>query len=73
MDMSAEMGIELLTEEVYRYLQALKKFDAKTSIWFRTPDAIRKLGRVIFNDLHYGHVFIYLKGAQPYYVSRAFR
>src|SRR6201981_117973 len=31
MDMSAEMGIELLTEEQYRELQKLGDFDAKTS------------------------------------------
>ncbi len=32
-DMAAEIGIELLTEEQYRELQKLGNFDAKTSSW----------------------------------------
>src|SRR5438552_11617075 len=43
-DMAAAMGIELLTEEQYRELQKLGKFDTKTSSWVETPSAIRKLG-----------------------------
>lgn len=73
MDLAAAMGIELLTEEQYRELQQLGKFDAKTSSWLKTPDAIRKLGGAIFGDFRYGTVFIYHNGAQSYYGSRAFR
>src|SRR5687767_4521554 len=36
-DMAADMGIELLTEEQYRELQKLGKFDTKTSSWLKTP------------------------------------
>jgi hypothetical protein len=36
-EMAAAMGIELLTEEQYRALQSLDKFDAKTSSWIKTP------------------------------------
>ncbi len=72
-DMAADMGIELLTEEEYRQLQQLGKFDAKTSSWIKTPAAIRKLGGAIFADFRYGSVFVYHNGAQSYYGSRAFR
>ncbi|QNN42369.1 DUF4256 domain-containing protein [Pedobacter roseus] len=72
-DMAAAMGIELLTEEQYRYLQQLGKFDTKTSSWIVTPSAIRKLGGALFGDRRYDHVFVYHNGAQSYYAARAFR
>lgn len=72
-DMAAMMGVELLTEEQYRFLQQLGKFDTKTSSWIATPPAIRKLGGALFGDRRYDHVFIYHNGAQSYYAARAFR
>ena len=72
-DMAAEMGIEILTEEQYRYLQQLGDFDAKTSSWIKTPEEIRKLGGAIFADFRYNQVFIYHNGASSYYAARAFR
>lgn len=36
-DVATEMGIELLSEEEYRALQQLGKFDTKTSSWIKTP------------------------------------
>ncbi len=72
-DMAAAMGIELLTEEQYRYLQQLGKFDTKTLSWIDTPSAIRKIGGALFGDRRYDHVFIYHNGAQSYYAARAFR
>lgn len=72
-DMAAAMGIELLTEEQYRELQALGKFDVKTSSWIKTPAAIRKLGGALFCDRRYDTVFVYHNGAQSYYSSRGFR
>jgi Protein of unknown function (DUF4256) len=72
-DMAAAMGIEILTEEQYRELQKLGRFDAKTSSWLKTPAEIRKLGGAIFADLRYGTVFVYHNGAQSYYGARAFR
>ena len=72
-DMAADMGIELLSEEQYRELQKLGNFDTKTSSWLKTPAEIRKLGGAIFADYRYGHVFVYHNGAQSYYGSRAFR
>jgi hypothetical protein len=72
-DMAAEMGIELLTEEQYRELQQLGDFDTKTSSWVKTPSEIRKLGGAIFADFRYGTVFVYHNGAESYYAARAFR
>lgn len=72
-DMAATMGIELLTEEQYRALQQLGKFDAKTSSWLATPASIRKLGGSVFGDFRYGTVFVYHNGAQSYYAARGFR
>jgi len=73
MEMAASMGIELLTEEQYRELQNLGKFDTKTSSWVKTPSEIRKLGGAIFCDRRYDHVFMYHNGAESYYAARGFR
>jgi uncharacterized protein DUF4256 len=72
-DMAASMGIELLTEEQYRSLQKLGKFDLKTSSWIQTPANIRKLGGALFCDRRYDTVFTYHNGAQSYYAARGFR
>ncbi len=70
---AADMGIELLSEEEYRALQELGKFDTKTSSWLKTPADIRKLGGSIFADYRYGTVFVYHNGAESYYAARGFR
>ncbi|HEY1022173.1 MAG TPA: DUF4256 domain-containing protein [Flavisolibacter sp.] len=72
-DMAREMGITLLSEEEYAFLQTLGNFDLKTSSWLKTPDAVRKLGGALFGDKRYGRTFIYHNGAQSYYASRGFR
>ena len=72
-NMANEMGIELLSEEQYRELQTLGKFDLKTSSWIQTPAAIRKLGGALFCDRRYDHVFVYHNGAESYYGARGFR
>jgi Protein of unknown function (DUF4256) len=71
--MAADMGIELLSEEQYRELQKLGKFDTKTSSWVKTPTDIRKLGGAIFCDFRYNNVFVYHNGAESYYAVRGFR
>lgn len=71
--MAADMGIELLTEEQYRALQELGKFDMKTSSWVQTPPDIRERGGALFCDLRYGQVFLYHNGADSYYGARGFR
>ena len=73
LDMAAAMGIELLTEEQYRELQKLEKFDTKTSSWVKTPSAIRKLGGALFCDRRFDTVFVYHNGAESYYAARGFR
>ena len=73
MDMAADMGIAVLTEEQYRELQKLENFDTKTSSWLKTPPEIRKLGGAIFADRRYDHVFVYHNGADSYYAARGFR
>jgi hypothetical protein len=72
-DMAKDIGIELLNEEQYRYLQNLGEFDLKTSSWILTPSEIRKHGGAIFADRRYDHVFVYHNGADSYYASRGFR
>ncbi|MEH7482813.1 DUF4256 domain-containing protein [Neobacillus drentensis] len=72
-EMAADMGIDILTEEQYREMQRLGNFDTKTSSWVKTPDNIRKLGGAIFCDRRYDTVFVYHNGAESYYAARGFR
>jgi hypothetical protein len=72
-ELAAAMAIDLLTEEQYRELQRLGKFDTKTSSWVKTPSDVRKLGGALFCDRRYGKVFLYHNGAQSNYCARAFR
>ena len=73
LEMAAEMGVELLTEEQYRALQQLGSFDLKTSSWIQTPPKIRALGGALFMDRRYDTVFVYHNGADSYYGARGFR
>lgn len=73
LDMATDMGIEILTEEQYRSLQQIGKFDEKTSTWVKTPEDIRQLGGAIFCDRRYNTVFTYHNGAESYYAARGFR
>jgi hypothetical protein len=72
-DVATAMGIELLTEEQYRELQALGEFDVKSSSWVKAPEEMRKLGGGLFGDRRFGRVFLYHNGAQSYYAGRGFR
>lgn len=72
-EMAADMGIALLTEEQYRQLQQLGNFDLKTSSWIQTPAEIRKRGGALFCDRRYDTVFLYHNGADSYYAARGFR
>src|SRR5258707_3653231 len=71
-EMAADMGIELLTEEQYRELQKLGNFDTKTSSWVKTPAEIRKLVGAIFADFRYNNVFVYHNCAETYYTAWRF-
>lgn len=72
-DVCDQMGVQLLSEDNYRYLQTLKEIDTKTSSWIKTPDKIRSLGGALFCDYRYKTVFVYHNGADSYYASRGFR
>jgi len=73
LEMAAQMGIALLTEEQYRQLQTLGAFDTKTSSWISTPHDVRSLGGALFCDRRFGRVFVYHNGAESYYAARGFR
>ncbi|MGK7390167.1 MAG: DUF4256 domain-containing protein [Candidatus Cyclobacteriaceae bacterium M2_1C_046] len=72
-NMANYMGVEILTEEQYRKLQNLDKFDLKTSSWIKTPEKIRSLGGALFCDRRFDTVFVYHNGAESYYGARGFR
>ncbi len=73
MELAAEWGVEILSEEEYRALQEIGSFDTKTTSWLKTPPEIRKLGGAIFGDRRYGRIFVYHNGAESYYSVRGFR
>ncbi len=68
-----DMGVELLTEEMYYRLQELGSFDLKTSSWLATPEEIRQKGGAIFAERRYGRVFTFHNGADSYYSVRGWR
>lgn len=72
-ELAAVMGIELLNEEQYRWLQQLGEFDTTTSSWIQTPIEIRELGGALFADRRYDHVFVYHNSAPSFYAARGFR
>jgi len=68
-----EIGVSIMTEELYRRLQSLGEFDLKTSSWIATPDDIRSKGGALFCERRYGMVFTFHNGADSYYSVRGFR
>jgi hypothetical protein len=72
-DLAAAMGIELLDEDKYMYLQELGEFDTKTESWLKTPVSVRELGGAIFGDRRYGRVFVFHNSAPSFYSARGFR
>ncbi len=73
MEMADKMGIEMLNEEEYKYLQTFGVFDTKSSSWIKTPENMRKLGGALFADSRYDRVFFYHNGVESYYQGRGFR
>ncbi len=61
---AAEIGIELLDEAQYAFLQTIDEFDTKTSSWLKTPENVRLLGGAIFGDRRFERVFTYHNGAE---------
>ncbi len=70
---AAEMGVSLMTEAIYRALQARGAYDLKTSSWILTPPEIRQLGGALFCERRYGAVFTFHNGADSYYSVRGWR
>ena len=68
-----EMGVDLMTEELYDRLQALGEYDCKTSSWIGTPEELRKKGGALFCERRYGRVFTFHNGADSYYSVRGWR
>ena len=68
-----EIGVSLMTEELYRKLQSLGSFDLKTSSWIATPDDIRSKGGALFCERRYDTVFTFHNSADSYYSVRGFR
>ena len=68
-----EIGVSLLTEELYLTLQNLRPFDLKTSSWIATPDDIRSKGGALFCERRYDVVFTFHNSADSYYSVRGFR
>ena len=54
-----EIGVSMMTEELYRRLQSLGSFDLKTSSWIATPDDIRSQGGALFCERRYNTVFTF--------------
>ncbi|WP_022867490.1 DUF4256 domain-containing protein [Schaalia vaccimaxillae] len=67
------MGVTLMNEAEYAYLQTLGEFDMRTSSWLETDVAVRGKGGALFGDRRYGRVFTYHNGADSYYSSRGWR
>jgi hypothetical protein len=70
---ASDMGVELMTEDLYRRFQELGEFDLKTSSWIATPDEIRRKGGALFCERRYGRVFTFHNGADSYYSVRGWR
>lgn len=71
--MAADMGVRLMTEAEYFWLQALRPVDLKTSSWLATEPEVRQKGGAIFGDHRFGRTFNYHNGADSYYAARGFR
>ena len=67
------MVFDLLSEEQYRSLKKIGKFDSKTSSWLKKSAEIWKLGGAFIAEFRYKNVFVYHKSSESYYAKRGFR
>jgi len=44
LSVASEIGVDILDETQYRFLQTLGEFDSKTCSWIKTPKEIREVG-----------------------------
>ena len=70
---AGDMGVELMTEELYYRLQERGEFDRKTSSWIAVPSEIRQKGGALFCERRYGRIFTFHNGAESYYSVRGWR
>ena len=68
-----EMGVALLTEEQYRWLQTLGEFDLKSSSWVATPPGMLRMGSALFCERRCDMVFTFHNGSDSYYGVRGWR
>lgn len=73
LELCKENNVNLMTKEIYEYIQSIESIDLKTSSWILTDSKIRNLGGALFCDRRYDGVFVYHNGADSYYSSRGFR
>src|SRR5690606_16968962 len=73
MDMASEMGVWVVDEKLYYFLQSIESLDLKTSSWLLTPKEFRALGGALNAEKRYDRVFTFHNGADSYYGSRGFR
>ena len=73
MKQAEEMGVTLMSEELYFRLQSLGEFDLKTSSWLLTPKDLREKGGALFGERRYGRTFVFHNGADSYYSVRGWR
>lgn len=73
MALADKIGVHLINQQQYEFLQTLEPLDLKTSSWLFTPENIRQLGGAIWGENRYNTVFIGANGADSYYSSRGFR
>ena len=73
LEICQKIGAELMSVELYKFIQSLEDLDLKTSTWLLTGESIRSLGGALFGDKRYGQTFIYHNGADSYYGVRGFR
>lgn len=67
------MGVKLVDEDMYFYMQSLEDLDLKTSSWIATPKDLRALGGALNAEKRYQRTFVFHNGADSYYAARGYR
>ena len=67
------MGVELVDEKMYFFMQSIEDLDLKTSSWIATPKEFRALGGALNAEKRYQRTFVFHNGADSYYAARGFR